>query len=389
MRLAHAAQHLHTGCALYSRGAFQPFALQPQFLQDAFLAPFSQFTTALDRTCEGRSLNTAKGFTSVAAAVDAWKDNFSALPTAVPRIVGRPPAAPSIDVAPSARFRAIATDRSNGNTLFLNLSSVIRDGQSATGQSLALLGPNAQRFSGEYAAVVALRNVQYDCAARTMTVTAQADWDRDERFAGEHLPHLLRAVQKKPQSSRPRSIPLAAPFLRRRGRTIHQFKRRGTPFAIAGRHHGWRAGYPVSGTTPRPTARTRMSRIGPARPTRNFSDRRRPKSNRCRSPAGYPREYADLAFVKLRYYATERAALSRLADRDLDDAKILAAWRGQGWTERLKLIQDFHSFTTSDIEYGLAFRDRFATTLGLRSSDADGRKWLGEYIRSQAWIEGS
>ena len=332
-------RNIFTPVAPYIPGErFQPFALQPQFLQDAFLAPFSQFTTALDRTCEGRSLNTAKGFTSVAAAVDAWKDNFSALPTAVPRIVGRPPAAPSIEVAPSARFRAIATDRSNGNTLFLNLSSVIRDGQSATGQSLALLGPNAQRFSGEYAAVVALRNVQYDCAARTMTVTVQADWDRDERFAGETLAAFA------PRSAKEASVieteietacgtvppPAGADYS-----------------SIQEAWHAIRDSWPPSWleswlpclwnhASPDSTNAyvAHWTGASDAQLFRPPEAEMQPLSVAC----GIPREYADLAFVKLRYYATERAALSRLAGRDLDDAKILAAWRGQGWTERLKLI---------------------------------------------------
>jgi hypothetical protein len=368
---------------------YQPFAFQPQNLQDWFVAPFSQFTTLIDKICEGQPLGAAKGFGSIAAAVDAWKDKFSALPTLIPRIAGAPPAQASMESPASARLRVIATDGSNGNTLLLDTANVAHAGQTATAQSFAVLGPDAQRLGGEYLSVAALRTVRYDCAARTMTVIAQVNWDRSERLAGAtQAAFAPRGASESPV--------IKAEIDTACGNTPPPS---GAEYAtVQAAWHAARDGWPPPATdTWLPCLWNGASADGKdaylAQWTGAPDEKRfQPQAAEIQvliAACAIPQNYADFALDKLRFYATERAALQRLAARELDEARILAAWRDLGWTERLHLSHDFHSFETSDIEDQLAFQDSFATSLGLRSGDAAARKWLGDYLYAQAWIEGA
>ena len=386
--------------APYQAGArYQPFAYQPVSLQDTFLEPFSEFTVAVDKICEGRPPGAARGFGSAAEAVAAWQDDFGALPPpprmvampAPPRMVPAPPPIPkSGDGEPAQRqFRSIATDAATGNALYLDAASVVRDGAAATAQSLVLLGPDAQRFAGEGVGVAALRTVRYDCAAHTMTVIAEEVRDRDERVvvtthtafaprgAGEGQvikSEIDAACGNAPPPDNPAYSSVLAAWHAARD-TLGAAADGGVVALFVEPHSAGKPGRLYRAMDRRAERKAVSGSAGRIRP---------PLLAACAiAPA-----YADFALDKLRFYANERAALQKLTARKLDEATILAAWRGLGWTERLLRDHAFHSGVENDIQDRLTFQNSFSISLGLSSADADGRIWLAQYVWSLAWIEG-
>lgn len=286
------------------------------------------------------------------------------------------------------RYRVVATDPTSGNILLLDLANITRDGQTATAQSLALLGPEAQRFSSDGTGVAMLRDVRYDCMARTMTVIDQAHWDRDERLAGQTQTETApRGANEAPVikaeiDAACGSAPPDGPDFPSVLAAWHAMRDRWAPSPM----DAW---IPCLWNHASAESRDAYVTQWTGVPGEKRFQVQQTDAQPLIAACAIPESYADMALDKLRFHAAERATLQRLAARRLEEATILAAWHALDWTERLRFIHDCRSLATSDIEDQLAFKDRFATSLGLRSSDADGRKWLSEYIYAQAWIEGA
>jgi len=141
------------------------------------LVAYSKESLIVDEACAGR-VKAAQGFASVEGVI------------AVPANVPPPPMiapAPTFARNPDKphppwmetphEFESVYGDDRTGNMLFLDRASAAREGTGITGLSLVLLGED-QRRGGNYTDVAVLRNVRYDCAARTMTITAEAGWNK-------------------------------------------------------------------------------------------------------------------------------------------------------------------------------------------------------------------
>lgn len=87
------------------------------------------------------------------------------------------------DVSPH-RFVVVHMGGGASNMSFLDKAGIIRNGQTVTALSLALLAPQPDRTPFQMAPVAALRDVRYDCAGKTMTVLAQATWNKAMNLTG-------------------------------------------------------------------------------------------------------------------------------------------------------------------------------------------------------------
>ncbi len=155
-------------------------------MQDQFLDPDSPMFPIVDKLCAGRPLATPTGAASEADAVDIWKDQFGSPPSAPAVLRARPrPQATTwmTDVSPH-RFVVVHMGGGASNMSFLDKAGIIRNGQTVTALSLALLAPQPDRTPFQMAPVAALRDVRYDCAGKTMTVLAQATWNKAMNLTG-------------------------------------------------------------------------------------------------------------------------------------------------------------------------------------------------------------
>lgn len=150
-----------------------------------FVDARSPYRTVLDRVCAGQPLNAAAGVTTVEAAVAMWRGMFpdpahQAVPVMFPQA---PPSQPTWTGGPNGhRFTAVASDAATGDALFLDIATLLRDGDNLTGVDFELLGPGARDLHATAFAVGRERQMHYDCRARTATVLAQASWNAQVKF---------------------------------------------------------------------------------------------------------------------------------------------------------------------------------------------------------------
>jgi hypothetical protein len=365
---------------------FRPFASTLQDTQDSFLFPSAPQRMLITRLCNNEPLNAAKGFATIEAAIAVWKDALGAQrpppPMLPPHYVPPSGSTPWADGGAPHHFIAVATDGANGNQLFLDTANIAREGQTATALTFAFLGPQTERFTFNNAAVAELRQVRYDCSARTITVVAEATWDRDEKFeGGMQIPEPARADGADSGiDAACGQAPADAPGF--------------DSFAAA--WHDARDHWPASQLEawlpclwehlPADRRDAYIAQVT-AMGWGNFILVTQQDVPVLKTACALPDIYSAFAFDRFRQYAAQRAALRHLAERRIDEAKILAAWRALRWDDRLHVIrssqgEDGYRYFTGE------FLDSFARSVGLRSSDDEGRSWLQSYVSHQAWIEG-
>ncbi len=370
---------------------FQPVAITIDTMQDEFITPQSRYVTLIDRACSGGPLNAGKGFASVDAALAAWTDKFSTMPTtsrlappALMRYAGPPPD-PWMDGAAPHQFKAVATDPANGNVLFLDTANIVREGQSTTALSFALLGPQTQHFDRMRGSVAALRKARYDCAARTMTVVAQANWDTNARFIGQS-----QTVFPPRAAGAGMDIDAVCSSNPSPDGPIYASVETAWDATLA----GWPPS-PLEAWLPclwdHVPADKRQGYIAQWKATDidQFVMVKWDERPALAAACNIPEPSSAAAFSKLGLYADQRAVLQILTAAKLDDAAIMAAWRAKPRADRRHYLELTNNVTTENFPSQQAFENRFADALHVRSYNTDARTALARYTRAQAWIEGN
>jgi hypothetical protein len=154
-------------------------------MQDQFLDADSPMLPIVDKLCAGTPLAAPRGAASEAAAADTWKDQFGPPPPALAVMRAHSPPRAATWMTGPAPHRFVRVDADTGNMSFLDRASIVRNGQTVTALSFALLAPQPGRTSFQMASVAVLREARYDCANKTMTVLAQATWNDAITLTGE------------------------------------------------------------------------------------------------------------------------------------------------------------------------------------------------------------
>ncbi len=145
---------------------------------DGLLYPPTPIAKLVDDLCAGNAAPAVTGASSIAATIAAaGVKPMNALP--MPASLPRPhPTLPGWLAGPAPHFERVRAAASDGNRLYLDLSSLRHSGPLATGVAVTALNADAQRYGPDAAAVLEARQTLYDCAARTLTVQSSARWSR-------------------------------------------------------------------------------------------------------------------------------------------------------------------------------------------------------------------
>jgi hypothetical protein len=246
-----------------------------------------------------------------------------------------------------------------------------------TALSFSLLGPEEQQFSWRGQAVAVLRLAHYDCAARTMTITAQADWDRMRALAWQSQTAFV------PLHS---GVEIAAACSDDPGNSPG-FTSTDAAWDDARTH--WPA-------APYMTWATCLWAQMPEELRTSYVEKWTPmgigsagfyatqdQADAGIAACGIPLRHSDMALGLLRTYAGQRAALRNLAKRDIDEPKITAAWVALPIADRKRV----ESQLTGPVDPIVALSNALADKLGVAASDTEVRNWLFHYTLDQLWLE--
>lgn len=360
---------------------------QPGFLQDSILQPNSSFHVVIDRMCESILLQAEKGAESVDAAIAVWKDRLAPLPpnTITTQARLQPEHQSAANSATPHRFVAIQTDAKTGNQMFLDRASVVRNGQSATARSLVLLGPKAQLLSNDWAPVSALRDAQYDCAAKTMRITAQIAWDRFATPQNQsQTSGALRSAANSPVVAKDidavctDALPVSGDGFASVEDTWSAVREHWP----APPHLKWvaclwehlpaeqKAGALQDGSE-RGHHRITVAKLAPQ------------QLQACAAPA----EFANTAPWMIQTYGAQRTMLEALAAKKISEQALLAAWHGLSLSTRLRLMRISRTYTADDLLFRNTTDARVADTLSVDPSDGATRDLIARFIDAQASVE--
>jgi hypothetical protein len=352
--------------------------------QPIFLRADSGYLPLIDRLCNGQPLDAAKGFPTAEAATTAWKDDFTPLghlPIPAPSVSRTVTADPWMDGTAPHRFVFVATDAATGNMLYLDRGNLAREGQVVTALSFALLGPEAQIFSPRGMEVAVLRRARYDCAAHTMTVTAQASFDRFETLTG-----------RSENAFAPRSTGVEIDAACSDSPEIGS--------ALASTDAAWdeaRTHWPQSPYAAwasclwahlpeaRRTAFTTQWTNGEA-PTDAEADS-------ALAACDVPSVHNKVALHLLFWYSTQRFALHRLADRNVYEGKIAAAWHALPGADLQQALRAPRGLVVGKIGFEQApnpaqpLANAVADELHVSRQDKETWTWLFLYATSALALE--
>lgn len=303
-----------------------------------FMRPSARETLLVDQACAG-SVKTASGYPTADAAAADWAGTLTnphvppPMPSAWQRSDFKTPPHPDW-VDADHRFISIAGDET-GTRLFFDRANPVRDGTHVTSQSLAVLGGEVQHWAPVNSPVVALRNVRYDCAARTLTILSQVAWDKlGHMIAVWDTPLTPRGATQSPIISAEidaACVPGEKP--------MPDYPSVMAAWGAA--HDVWPPNVTLTHAqclwTHVPDQRRADFLADPAKVDLLPNDEMPAQFAACAIPVEGP------AFMKraLQNYGAGRAAL---ADTKLDEATLLAAWKTVPFEQRLRMTV----YTTPD-----------------------------------------
>jgi hypothetical protein len=165
-----------------------------------FLSSKASWLDFVDKICAGGLIG-GQGFPTVKAAFE-WSvahmgDPPKALPA--PQAYKPPVEATWMEGAQPHQFADVTVADAEGARLFVDTVNLVRKDLRVSTFDFAVLGPEDHRHGSSYGDVAVLRKVDIDCAAKTLTVGAQAGWNRYGEFQGENSkPFVPRTASESP-----------------------------------------------------------------------------------------------------------------------------------------------------------------------------------------------
>ena len=390
-------------------------------LRGAFVPPGSFYSLILDRLCAGVPLTTVRGAKSVDDAIAFWKDYLRPPTPADPKtntitvqhVVRRPVPAATPWIPSSYDFVPTPVKDATNNTLFLDLSSRSRDGDTVTAFSLIVAGPDFTRASSSFSGVLMLRKSRYDCARRTMIVLSQATFNRydemvedDEEASAERVsdesPVTAAAIRAacadgKTPSSSLHSIDDAWAFARAQwpqltGHAWPVCVWKNYPDDVRTRYlSDWKTqtspDFPVAPPPGWANADPEIRDLA-ARSLRQFPPL--PKLDpQAAASCGVPQPFLNIAPFSVQAYAMERGALSVLASDNIDEAKIRAAWDALPWSDQQRFIEATMIINSQTLRRKKIAVDGVCDRLGIASDNAAARVQVEYYLVGRARVENS
>ena len=284
------------------------------------------------------------------------------------------------------QFQLVDVPDKSGAQLFLDTANLDRAGRKATALSLVVLGADDERNAGYTDEVVALRQVEYDCAAQTMTIEAMAAWNRHGRLTLQDV-----------SAWSPRAASASAAV--------------GSEINAACLARGWRKTDPAYASVDDAWAHTRST--WPARPEPPWRltclwNALTPEQRNTISTAAKvdwrldgslsdaslgvvfrachsPDEHARLAGQQHERYGMRQAAIDHFRAAGISEARLRQSWQEVPWRDRQTVIEAQTVLDAKTREAVEVIVVQAATPLGL--SSYDDLRLFGNFINAQAILE--
>jgi hypothetical protein len=356
----------------------------------------------IDQLCSNAKFDSSESFSSVTAAI-AWAKPYMTQPGSPPTLGPPPMTAPrqGAKVTEAAwmagershRFVQIAVADPDGATLYLDAANLKREGSRLKGLSLVILGRADQRgyasnptANAPERSVVALRQVSYDCIHPSMTVEAQAVWNRFGESLGET--EIAFAPRSGSSSAAIASEISAACSAAKPKPSAQTFATVDDAWAYARsvwppNRRVWKESCIWEHVPPDVQNASAAAIIADERPNLGMSEASYVEMFHA---CGVPDAEQMTARQRFSRYGFRQAALEYFRTRhDLTEAQLYKAWMGISWHDRQRIPKSQMQHTSEELAAANEIVSAAAATLGL-SSDDD-RRMFSYFIGAQAFLD--